>query len=165
MFTLKIIMPISLCLLLMFVVSEGKAEDTKNLDLAVTLVEVDGSASVFDGIAQSLVQQQTQLILSRHPKLDPATLEKFKSIFLEELTKQKPDLLHTMAGLYATHFTREDLQGLVAFYQSDLGKKAVETGLQMQDDIFRLTSQWALTAIQHAGTRAHARLKEQGIEL
>lgn len=84
---------------------------------------------------------------------------------MEELTKQKADYLHIIAGLYATHYTREDLRGLIAFYQSDLGKKVVEAGRQMQDDIFRLSSEWAFTAIQRAGTRAHARLKEQGIEL
>lgn len=165
MFTHKTIIMASLCLLFVFVVSEGKAEDPGNIDLAVTLVEADGSASVFDAIAKSLVQQQAELILSQHPKLDPETLEKFKTILLDELTVQKPDLLHSMAKLYAIHFTRKDLQGLVAFYQSDLGKKAVQAGIQMQDDIFRLSSEWAFTAIQRAGTRAHARLKEQGIEL
>ena len=165
MFTPKTIMTASFCLLFAFAVSEGKAEDPENLDLAVTLVEEDGSSSVFDGIANSLVQQQTQLILSQHPKLDPATLERFKTVLMEELIKQKADLLHIVAGLYATHFTREDLQGLVAFYQSELGRKSVEVGLAMQDDLFRLSSEWAFTAIQRAGTRAHARLKEQGIEL
>ena len=165
MFTLKTIMTVSFCLLFVFVVSEGKAEDPQNLDLAVAFVEASGSASMFDAVANSLVQQQEQLMLSGHPKLDREILEKFKTILLEELTKQKPDLLHLMAGLYSTHFTREDLQGLIAFYQSDLGKKVVEAGLELQDDLFRLSSEWAITAIQHAGTRAHARLKEQGIEL
>lgn len=113
MFTPKTIMTASFCLLFAFIVSEGKAEDPENLDLAVTLVGADGSAFVFDGVAQSLVQQQTQLILSQHPKLDPATLERFITIFLEELTKQKADLLHVIAGRYATHCAREDLQGLV----------------------------------------------------
>ena len=165
MFTRKTITTVGFCLLFVFVVSEGKAEDPENLDLAVTLVGADGSAFVFDGVAQSLVQQQTQLILSQHPELDPATLERFKTVFLEELTKQKADLLHVIAGLYATHYTREDLQGLVAFYESDLGKRTVEVGRQIQDDIFQVTSRWAITALQRAGTRAHARLKEQGIEL
>lgn len=165
MFTRKTIMAVSFCLLFVFVVSEGKAEDPENLDLAIAFVEVSGSASMFDSAANSLVQHQEELILSRHPKLDPETLEKFKTILWEELFAQKPDLIHLIAVLSAKHFTREDLQGLIAFYQSDLGKKTVQAGLAMQDDLFRLSSEWAITAIQRAGTRAHARLKEQGIEL
>ena len=38
MFPCKTIMTVGFCLLFMFVVSDGKAEDPKNLDLAVTLV-------------------------------------------------------------------------------------------------------------------------------
>ena len=165
MFILKTIMTLNLCLLFVFVVSDGKAQDPKNLDLAIAFVEASGSASMFDAVANSLVQQQEKLILSRHPKLDPETLEKFKTILLEELTKQKPGLLHLMAVLYAKHFTGEDLQELVAFYQSNLGKKVVDAGIEMQDDLFRVSSEWALTAIQRAGTRAHARLKEEGVVL
>ncbi len=165
MFTLKTIVTLSLCLLFVFVVSDGKAEDPKNLDLAIAFVQANGSASMFDAVANSLVRQQEELILSRHPELDPETLEKFKTILLEELTTQMPDLLHLMAVLYAKHFTGEDLQGLVAFYQSNLGKKVVDAELEMQDDLFRVSSEWALTAIQRAGTRTHARLKEEGIVL
>ena len=92
-------------------------------------------------------------------------MEKFKTLLLEELTKQKTDFLRRMAELYATHFTRNDLQELVVFYQTDLGKKAMWTGLQMQDDLFRLSYQWGRTAIERAARRAHSRLKEEDIEL
>ena len=52
-------MMVGFSLLFVFVVPEGKAEDTKSLDLAVALVEIDGTASGFAGIAYSLVQQQS----------------------------------------------------------------------------------------------------------
>ena len=128
--TLKAIMTGCFFLFFVFVVSEGKAEETKSLDLAVALVEIDGTASGFDGIAYSLVQQQSKIVLSDRPNLDPKKLEKFKTLLLEGLTKQRTDFLRRMAELYATHFTRNDLQGLVAFYQTDLGKKAMWTGLR-----------------------------------
>jgi hypothetical protein len=57
------------------------------------------------------------------------------------------------------------MQQLLAFYQTDLGKKFVEAGLRMQEKIFVLFSQWSVTALQRAATRVHERLQEEGIVL
>ena len=57
------------------------------------------------------------------------------------------------------------MQALLAFYQTDLGKKTVEAGLRMQEKVFVLFNQWSVTAIQRAAARVHERLKEEGIVL
>jgi hypothetical protein len=49
------------------------------------------------------------------------------------------DLLHdAQVGLYARYFTEDELQGLVAFYDSPAGKKTVEVMPRLMSDAMRL---------------------------
>lgn len=146
------------------VASDVYAEDQR-VELAIALMQADGTDAGVEKLAGTIAQQRVALVRSQHRNIEPESLEKYKTYLLEELLNQKSDLLHIIAGLYSQYLTAEEMQQLLAFYQTDLGKKSVEAGLRMQEKIFVLFSQWSVTAIQRAAGRVHERLKEEGIVL
>jgi len=144
--------------------STAWAED-QDLGPAIALMQADGTEAVLDKIADSVVKHQAGLLRTQHPNIQPEGLERFQTYLLEELMNQKPDLLRVIAELYSQHLTADDIQQLVVFYQTDLGKRSVEAMLQMQEKIYVLGAQWSTTALEKAGPRVHERLREEGIAL
>ena len=144
--------------------AEEPGQDQRR-DLAIVLVQADGTDAGVEKLAGTMVHHHAAVVSAQHPNINPESLEKYKTYLSEELLSQKPDLLHVLAGLYSQYFTVEEMQALLGFYQTDLGKKTVEAGLRMQEKVFVLFNQWSVTAIQRAATRVHERLKEEGIVL
>ena len=148
--------------------SNASAEDQgpdQRMDLAIALIQADGTEVAVEKLAGTMVQHHAAVVSTQHPNIKPEGLEKYKAYLSEELLSQKPDLLRVIAGLYSQYLTAQEIEQLVAFYQTDLGKKSVEAGLQMQEKIYALFSQWSVTAIQRAAAKVHERLKEEGIVL
>lgn len=138
-------------------VSKALAEDQglhqaqgQDLELAIALMQADGSSAALEKVAVTIVQQYEAVIRAQHPNIQPEKLEKFNAYLLEEFLNLKPELLHIIAGLYAQYLTTEEIRQLLAFYQTDLGKKSMEAGLQMQEKVYALTFQWGRTAVQRA---------------
>lgn len=144
--------------------SEVYAEDQR-VELAIALIQVDGTDAGVEKLAGTMVQHYAAVVSAQHPNIKPESLEKYKTYLSEELLNQKSDLLHIIAGLYSQYLTAEEIQQLLAFYQTDLGKKSVEAGLRMQEKIYVIFKQWSVTAIQQAAGRVHERLKEEGVVL
>ena len=143
---------------------KAHAEDQR-VELAIALMQADGTKAAVEKLAGTIAQQHVAVVSAQHPNIKSENLEKYKTYLLEELLNQKSNLLHIIAGLYSQYLTAEDMQQLLAFYQTDLGKKSVEAEFQMQEKIFVLFSQWSVAAIQRAAARVHERLKEEGIAL
>ena len=123
----------------------------QDLELAIALMQADGSSAALEKVAVTVVQQYEAVIRAQHPNIQPEKLEKFNAYLLEEFLNLKPELLHIIAGLYAQYLTTEEIRQLLAFYQTDLGKKSVEAGLQMQEKVYALTFQWGRTGCSTCG--------------
>ena len=57
---------------------------------------------------------------------NPQIPAEFWTRFEARLTQDLPQLVDSLAVLYATHFTVQELDGLVAFYQSPVGRRLRE---------------------------------------
>ena len=165
MFSLQIFAALLVSIFFVFpMASEAYGEDQR-VELAIALIQADGTNAGVKKLAGTMVQHYAAVVSAQHPNIKPESLEKYKAYLSEELLSQKPDLLHIIAGLYSQYLTAEEIRQLLAFYQTDLGKRTVEIGLQMQEEMYALNRQWAATALQRAASRVHERLKEEGIEL
>jgi hypothetical protein len=74
------------------------------------------SRQVLDGLKRS------------QPNIPDRMIELAKQVLDEEFAKAftGPDSLTSrVAGVYAKHFTQEEVRGLLAFYGTDLGKKVI----------------------------------------
>ena len=76
-------------------------DQSQDLDLAIALVQADGTDAAVEKLAGTMVQHHAAMVSTQHPNIKPESLEKYKSYLSEELLNRKSDLLHVIAGLYS----------------------------------------------------------------
>jgi hypothetical protein len=63
--------------------------------------------------------------------------------FIRPALKQRiPEYLDLAAGVYADHFTRAELDQLVAFYKSPVGQKLTREQSELVPDITKMSRAW-----------------------
>lgn len=100
-------------------------EAKSRTELATEVVDIVQTDNSFDELMESIMGLQVQMMQQRGG--DPAQIDglmrKVSAVLKEEFSKTlKGDMVTT----YAAVFTQEELQGLLEFYRSPVGKKLVE---------------------------------------
>ena len=129
------------------------------------LLEVTGAAQM--GLqAANMVSGQILESLRSKPSIPPRAIDVAKQVLDEEFKKAfaAPDgLMAGIIGVYAKHFTAEDVKGLVAFYDTDLGKKMLGVMPALMRDSVMVSQQWAQRELPRIGRLLDERLKQEGI--
>lgn len=142
--------------------SAQKREDTK------ALLEVTGALKVGKAMSEAIVNQMSQSIKQARPDI-PAKVftilaDEVNSIITEEMNA-KEGLIDLMVMLYHRHFTHQEIQGLLAFYQTPLGKKAGALAPVMSQEGFALGQRWGQSLGPVIMQRVKARLGKEGVQL
>jgi hypothetical protein len=66
-------------------------------------------------------------------------------------------------ALYAKYFTHDDVKGMLAFYQTDLGKKAIAAMPSLTREGAAIGEQWARTNMSRVLEVVETRLKSEGL--
>lgn len=71
-------------------------------------------------------KQMMHEAMQNQPELPPGAEERINALY-EKILKDMPteELLSSMAPIYAKHFTKNDINAIIAFYSSPVGKKMV----------------------------------------
>ena len=65
--------------------------------------------------------------------------------------------------MYAKYFTHADIKGLIAFYESDLGRKAIGNMPDLVREGGEIGQRWARDAMPKIMQTLQARLKAEGL--
>ena len=110
------------------------------------LFEVSGTAALGLQMA-TLVSTQ---FLDAMKQTQPAVPERAVTIVKETLNAEfarafepKGELLTRLAGIYAANFTHAEVKALLAFYGSDIGRKAVSVMPRLAQEGAAAGQQWA----------------------
>jgi hypothetical protein len=97
----------------------AQAEESRHRQAAAALL----TALEADKTMQGIQEQLLALLLQQHPQLAPQrdVFQQFLTTYLSWESRREE-----MITLYTQEFTADELQGLTAFYQTPLGKKALE---------------------------------------
>jgi hypothetical protein len=89
------------------------------------LIELNGTSQYGQVITES-ISYQVKTAMSRN--LQPDRLQKFMDAFNQKLTAAAPTegINNAIVPIYAEHFSMEDIQGMIKFYESPLGTKMVK---------------------------------------
>jgi len=80
----------------------------------------------------------TSMLEGMKAQLPPAQYEKVAAVI-------KPtEIVDLVVGVYAKHFTDKDVDGLLAFYATPLGKRLIEEGPQIAKESMQLGQQYAI---------------------
>lgn len=129
------------------------------------LLEVSGAAQI--GAQMANVVSSTILdSLRRDPAIPARAIDIAKQVLDEEFKAAfaAPDgLMAGVAAVYAKHFTIEDVRALLAFYNSDVGKKLISKQSQLIQESVAVSQQWAEREMPRIQRRLEERLQKEGI--
>jgi uncharacterized protein len=132
----------------------------------VKLMDVLGTAKLAHQASSAVTQQMQQAIKAAHPDTPDRVFEVVRQVSEEELTKAfdgPNSLISQMVPLYAKYFTHDDIKGMLAYYDSDLGKKAIAAMPALLQDSMKISKAWAAAANPRIRAAINERLKAEGI--
>ncbi|MBT5414707.1 MAG: DUF2059 domain-containing protein [Rhodospirillaceae bacterium] len=141
------------------------ADEDEKFALAQELVGAAGMNSIAEQMTQNLIVEMTRSLKQTNPQLPEKANGIVQAVVEETAEARMGDLNGQIARLYATSFTLEELQSLVAWYGSGIGKKALQVLPIIAQQSIELGKQWAGTVGQDAANEAVKKLEAEGYEL
>ena len=140
----------------------AKREDIKRL------LQATGSMQIARTMSQAVVGQMSETIKKARPDIPPQMFdvmsEEVNKTIAEEMTA-KGGFVDLMVVLYNKYYTHEDIKGLLAFFESPLGKKAGSLAPVMSREGLVIGQRWGQSLAPKIEQRVKARFKEKGIEI
>ena len=98
-------------------------------------------------------------VLAENPdlNLDAALEAELRAIVRESLDELNPELMAFAGRTIAKYFTEEELEQMLAFYRTDVGRKSIEVMPQMMQEM----AAWLPRATERLTKRLAARLNER----
>jgi hypothetical protein len=94
----------------------------------------------------------------------PRVIEIVREVVNAELVKavDESDMRDKQIALYARYFTHAEVKGLIAFYESDLGRKTIENMPHLLREGAAIGEEWAKRSMPGVLKVLEARLKAEG---
>jgi hypothetical protein len=143
----------------------GLPVDPALRDDIVRLMDMTGASArsaQMAGLASDAVlngMRQTQ------PSVPPRVIEIVQEVLKGEFERafNGSEIKDKQIALYAKYFTREDVKGMLAFYESDLGKKTIAVMPSLTREAALIGQQWAEANMPRVLDVLRARLKAEGL--
>jgi hypothetical protein len=96
----------------------------------------------------------------------PRVIEIVREVVNTELVKavDASGMKDKQIALYARYFTHAEVKGLIAFYESDLGRKTIENMPHLIREGAAIGEEWAKSAMPGVMKTLESRLKAEGFE-
>jgi hypothetical protein len=148
----SIIITLSLLMMPLSLVAQEVKKDTPAFRL---LKVMNFKQNIIDGSDAGFILVANSLEASN---LNEAEMAEVKVAFLEYMIKlaNDPELSKKVAEIYNTNFTEEEIKGLITFYQTALGKKALKALPTVMGESMKISTSLAQ---KHVGS-FHLALKD-----
>jgi len=146
--------------------ARGQALDAAFQSDIEALLDATGSAQMRQQVMILMNGQLLGALKKARPDVPDRVVEIAKEVLNSEFARawEGPDGLNAqMVSIYATHFTSEDVRGLLAFYRSDIGKKMVGLTPVLFQEIMAAGQQWAERRMPSVSATLQARLIAEGL--
>ncbi len=132
------------------------------------LMEVTGATQMGEIFGNAFVQQMTQVLKNSKPDIDPKAFdiikEEVKALIHEELVV-KESLLPFMYPIYHKYLTLEEINGLIQFYKTPLGQKAISVMPKMTQEGMKAGQEWGQLIGQKLQQIILSRFKKEEIKI
>jgi hypothetical protein len=159
-----------LCILI--VVAMVRPASAQNIDPALQaditrLVDLLRVPQMAEQMGDVIAQQMVASVRREHPDVPPRVVtmasEIVKAKFVDAFSAPN-GLLSRLEPVYAKYYTREEIQALIAFYQSDVGRKSITVMPAIFQDSMTLGQQWAAEVTPQITRDLEKRLRAEGIQ-
>ncbi len=121
-------------------VAGAQAIDPAALKEARLLLDAMHASATSDQMVQQMMKSMGAGLEASNPGKGAEVQKLMNEVLLPELSKIKPEMLDATANIYAANFSTDELKQMVAYYQSDIGRKMIErlpTLIQEQGQVAR----------------------------
>lgn len=139
----KSLLILSFCVLSL----SANAQSTSKNEKIKQLLELTGSGKM----AIQMMNQMMSNLKTTHSK----AREEFWEDFKKEVKAE--DITNMIIPIYDKHYTESDIDQLIAFYNSPIGKKMISTMPQVMQESMIVGQNWAKQIIE----KSQAKLKEK----
>jgi hypothetical protein len=132
------------------------------------LLQVTGATQMGELMGNAVAQQMGQAWKKAKPDIDPKAFD----IITEEITALiheefvvKESLFPFLYPIYHQYLTLEETNGLIQFYKTPLGRKAIDVMPKMTQESVKAGQAWMQTIIPKYQQRVSDRFNKEGIKI
>jgi len=124
------------------------SQDSSKISRIKTLLEITGSGKLGVQVIENMLVSYKQSL--------PNVPEEFWNNFMKEVN---PEALTTIIiPIYDKYYTTEEINKIIEFYQTPLGKKVISTMPQIMQESIQAGRSWG----KEVGEKVYNKLKERG---
>lgn len=94
----------------------------ERMALAMKLVELSGTTRIFDEVLPSIAEESKNRFIRANPQMQLGIIAVVDRIAVQ-MVSRRPELDQYLARVWASGFSDEEMQEIVDFYTTDVGKK------------------------------------------
>lgn len=136
----------------------------EQLALARKYIDLTDRAAVYETTLVEIAIGTMRQIVQQNPEISEQTDAAISKV-LEEYKGRKGELLDQFARVYAVRFTIEELQEIVAFYESPTGQKLSAANSEANIDLQRVLQVFTTNVRPEFFAKVRADLRAQGIAI
>ena len=141
--------------------------DEKRL-LIDELLQLTGAADLGKIFSEIYIMEMTNFLRQAQPDADPrvfAILEEEVNSVISDEVGDKQIINDLSYPIYHKYLTSEDISELIAFYQSDIGRKTISVMPDISREATMAGQEWGRSLGPIIQQRVMTRFEEEGIEL
>lgn len=143
----------------------AKGEDAARMEKARILMDLAGAAGLADQTLVSVTRQAEELLAHENPGREAEVTALVRDHFLPKARAALPELSRGITGLYAAHFTAAELDQMIGFYKSPVGRKLVAMSPTIIQQSMALGQAWAEGVSDKAWDSFARAARERGLAL
>lgn len=109
----------------------------EQLALARKYVDLTNKAQIYEAIMAMTAQKTSQLLTQANPEI-ATQIDETIGKALQARQGKNDELFNQIARVYAVTYSTEELQQIVAFYESPAGQKLAENAMGVNQDVGRV---------------------------
>lgn len=136
----------------------------EQLALARKYIDLTDRAAIYEITLVEIGIGTMRQIITQNPEISEQTDAAVGKV-IEEYRDRKGELLDQFARVYAVRFTVEELQQIVAFYETETGKKLVQANTEVNADLQAVLQVFTNNTRGEFFAKVRAELRAQGFEV
>ena len=134
------------------------------LKLANELLVANGEASSFDSLIPGVIEQAAGSFVQANPDLI-RDLREVAQTMIPQYEARSSEIVQILARTYAAQFSAAELQEMLTFYQSPVGRKLVEKRQEILDTGLRAIQAWSAQFSREMEGRVREEMKKRGFTI
>lgn len=130
----------------------------------IRLLKMTGAEALGLQMGVAVTNQIIDSMGKNTPDMPPKAVASIKDEISQVFAEEMPKLMTEIVPVYAKHFTQAEINGLIAFYSTPLGKKSIQAMPAVMGECMQVGQAWGEGIAPQIVPRLESRLKREGFD-